>query len=74
MFIYIINYFNLPPFEEDFQSDDVLLQDWGILQRYSEIAQKKNKYTVNSSANKQIYLALQECAILYFRRCLPCWN
>ena len=40
---YIINYFNLPPFEEDFQSDDVLLQDWGILQRYSEIAQKKKE-------------------------------
>ena len=40
---YIINYFNLPPFESDFQSEDVLLQDWGVFQRYSEIIQKEKE-------------------------------
>lgn len=40
---YIINYFNLPPFEVDFQSEDSLLQDWGLFQKYDEITQKEKE-------------------------------
>ena len=33
---YIINYFNLPPFESEYPQDLNMLEDWSILQRYSD--------------------------------------